>query len=87
MYAKLYLDEEELLQGSSKEPTSKDLSNVRFGEHTLRTDRYIHRSWMVISAFFQEPNGRIALYDKSNKSMVTNTMFSRRLDNLRSPKF
>ncbi len=82
--ATLHLDEKAILAGSRSEPSAVELGRVRFGEHAMKGDGDF-RTWMVLTAFFGHPNGKVTLYDKSNRSVVAHAAYSRAMTVLKLP--
>lgn len=84
-WAEVFLDEQRIKKASREEATSADLSGLQFGEHSFKSGRYRHRTWMLIDAYFAEPEGKIVLYDQANQPVSKRAVFSRPISSLSLP--
>ncbi|MFO7902074.1 MAG: SHD1 domain-containing protein [Planctomycetota bacterium] len=81
---KAFIDEEVRVENGTNQPAAARLTDLQYGEHSLSIEQHRAHSF-EIRAFFADPNGRMTLYDKSNKPMASREVFSKVIDEVVVP--
>ena len=79
------IDQHHVIKGEALKPRLAPLNQLLYGEHTVETGTYWHDARVEFSAFFPEPNGRIALFDRTNTSTASREIFSLPIRELNVP--